>query len=280
MSKMRLRHAIVGGLLGAAISWLMLSKQFATWGYQPNEYYALALGAAIFFPFSWWFSPYLQTKSEKRLISGYGSIMSIFFVLVWLIPINCTGNLKANLYTIPAPIRNQYRISCLFTYASRTWATIHYEVRKKGQLEWEEGPLSGFFDLDIFGHRSKLNRIGLASRYKDKNGNVYGKNKLRFIEMANFIATRWGENYPEDSEIKEVRFFRVEHKVGGKHCMANEEWSRPPLSSVPKENRELLITVPIGGEEAQNQNNNKKIRMPPRIDIKGKTLPSPSGRIK
>lgn len=274
---MRLRDTIVGGVLGGALSWLMLSKQFEIWGYQPQWLYAFALGMAIFLPFSWWFSPYLQTRSEKRLISGYGSIMSIFFVCIWLIPINCTGNLKAKLYTIPAPIRNQYRISCLFTYASRSWATIHYEVRKEGQVEWEEGPLEGFFDLDIFGYRTKLNRIGLASRYKDKNGNVYGKNKRRLKEMGNFIATRWGENYPDDPEIKEVRFFRVQHKVGGKHCMAKEVWSRPPLESIPEAKRELLISVPIGEEEIKSRRGPGSIRTPPRIDIRGKTLPVTGG---
>lgn len=272
---MRLRNTIIGGLLGAGLSWLMLTKQFGTWGYQPKEYYALAFGAAIFLPFSWWFSPFIQTRSSKRLISGYGSIMSILFVCIWLIPINCTGNLKANLYTIPAPIRNQYRISCLFTYASRSWATIHYEVRKNGHLEWEEGPLEGFFDLDIFGYRTKLNRIGLASRYKDKKGNVYGKNKLRLQEMANFIATRWAENYPEDPEIKEVRFFRVSHKVGGKHCMKKEIWSRPALSSIPEGKRELLISVPIGEKEKKER---KTIKLPPRIDIKkDQMIPVPKG---
>ncbi len=271
---MRLRDTIVGGLLGAGLSWLLLSKQFGTWGYQPKEYYALAFGAVLFIPFSWWFSPYIQTRSKDRLISSYGAVMSIFFVCIWLIPINCTGNIKANLYTIPAPIRNQYRISCLFTYASRSWATVHYEVRKNGQLDWEEGPLEGFFDLDIFGYRTKLNRIVLASRYKDKNGKVYGKNKLRLQEMGHFIAKRWGENFPEDPVIKEVRFFRVSHKVGGEHCMKKEVWSRPPLSSIPEKQRELLLSVEIG-EKKGNKNKRNKMRVPPKLNIK-KTLKIPS----
>ena len=35
---MRLRDTIIGGLLGSSLSWLLLSKQFGTRGYQPSEY--------------------------------------------------------------------------------------------------------------------------------------------------------------------------------------------------------------------------------------------------
>lgn len=267
MVQMRIRDTIIGTLLGAGLSWLMLSKQLGTWGYQNKEYWAIAFGIVLFLPFSWWFSPYIRTRSEKRMISPYGSVVSILLVLIWLVPLNCTGNLKANLYTIPAPIRNQYRISCLFTSASRSWHTVHYEVRKEGQVQWEEGPLEGFFELDIFGYRTKLNRVGLASRYKGKDGKIHGKNKTRFIDMAKFIGMRWAENYPTDPEVKEVRFQRVAHKVGKEHCMKREVWSRPALSSIPEEERELLILISLEEEK------NKKKKYQPKFKLNDRVPP-------
>ena len=85
--------------------------------------------------------------------------------------------------------------------------TLHItEVRLAGQLRWKEGPLEGFFDLDIFGYRTRFNRIVGASRYKNSRGEVYGKNKLRLQEMAHFIADRWATLNPDDPAVQEVRF--------------------------------------------------------------------------
>ena len=138
--------------------------------------------------------------------------------------------------------------SCLFTHASRAWHTVHYEVRMVGQLRWEEGPLEGYFDLDMFGYRSRLNRIVLASRYKNKRGMVYGRNKIRLEEMGHFIADRWSVLNPDDSRVQEVRFTRVAHKTGEEHCMARERWSRPPLDTIAKSKHDLIHTVRIRNE--------------------------------
>ena len=116
------------------------------------------------------------------------------------------GSSTGEVVHIPAPLRNQYRISCLFTHASRTWDTAHYEVRLAGQLRWKEGPLEGFFDLDIFGYRTRFNRIVGASRYKNSGVKCTAKNKLRLQEMAHFIAERWATLNPEDPLVQEVRF--------------------------------------------------------------------------
>ena len=152
-----------------------------------------------------------------------------------------TGN-EGETAQFPAAVRNQYRISCLFTHSSKL-AHVHYQVRLKEEMAWQEGPLDGFFDLDIFGYRSKLNRIVLASRAKNKSGKLYSKNRKRLEELSVFIGERWGMLYPEDPPVMEVRFFRVGHKVGEAHCMSREPWSRPPLESIPEVKRELIHRV-------------------------------------
>lgn len=195
----------------------------------------------------YWLSPYITEIVPQRILTIKEFLKFSMFFLLWLVPMVLTGGVSYKpvqqaLNNIPVPIRNQYRISCLFTHPSRTWDTVHYQVRLAGQLRWQEGPLEQFFDLDIFGYRSKLNRIVLASRYKDKQGKVYGQNKIRLEEMAQYIGTRWEELHPEDN-VQEIRFIKLAHKVGGTHCMAREAWSRPPLTSVPESEWDIIHTV-------------------------------------
>jgi uncharacterized membrane protein len=89
-------------------------------------------------------------KNTTRISTNLGMTMSIFLLLYWFIPMTGTGIMGANWYNIPVAVRNQYRISCLFTHSSRSWPTAHFEVRKFGEMTWTEGPLKGYFDLDIF----------------------------------------------------------------------------------------------------------------------------------
>ena len=245
--KTRLLHVVFGIVFGAAMGWL-LQQGSAKIDSTVLLKWMIGLGTLVGTIF-YGLSPYLAKTSEHRHISLYGLVMSILFLVLFIVPMSLTGAVQAKLYHIPAPLRNQYRISCLFTHASRTWDTAHYEVRLAGQLRWKEGPLEGFFDLDIFGYRTRFNRIVGASRYKNKRGEVYGKNKLRLQEMAHFIAKRWETLHPEDPLVQEVRFKRVRHKTGEEHCMKRERWSRPPLSEIPEKKQDLLLTVRIKHEQ-------------------------------
>ncbi len=243
VAKQQWFDTMIGLLLGGALGWLL---QQGTSRLSLNELviwcgvFALVVGVVFYMV-----SPYIRQKTNERQVSLYGMVMSIVFLVVFIVPMSLTGAVQAKLYHIPAPIRNQYRISCLFTHASSTWDTAHYEVRLAGQLRWKEGPLEGYFDLDIFGYRSRFNRIVGASRYKNKQGQVYGKNKIRLEEMAHFIADRWATLNPDDPLVQEVRFKRVRHKTGGEHCMKRERWSRPALADIPTKQHDLLHTVRI-----------------------------------
>ena len=241
--KRRLQDVLIGMLIGSFMGWLLQqgshkieTKTLLIW----MTGLSVLVGSVFYIV-----SPYLRKATTERHISLYGLVMTMFFLVLFIVPMSLTGAVQAKMYHIPAPLRNQYRISCLFTHASRTWDTAHYEVRLAGQLRWKEGPLEGFFDLDIFGYRTRFNRIVGASRYKNSRGEVYGKNKLRLQEMAHFIADRWATLNPEDPAVQEVRFKRVRHKTGEEHCMKRERWSRPPLSDIPQQKQDLLLTVRI-----------------------------------
>jgi hypothetical protein len=247
---MKIMDWVIGALVGAGIGWQFCTKAVAKLGYREHdEVYAALIGALVALIFVAVLRPYARTRSERRLVSPYGMTISVLAIFLWLIPMAMTGSFKSKFHSIPPVVRNQYRISCLFTHSSKSWHTVHYEVRKKGELIWEEGPLEGYFDLDIFGYRSKLNRIVLASRHKNKRKKVYGRNKIRLEEMAQFIGDRWEEINPEDPDVREVRFYRVGHRVGKVHCTSREHWSRPSLSSIPEKKRELIHSVKIGGSK-------------------------------
>ena len=242
-SKQRLKDVVIGMLLGAAMGWLL---QQGSHKIEPKDLLISMTGLSVLVGGVFHVvSPHLRKATAERHISLYGLVMTVSFLVLFIVPMSLTGAVQAKMYHIPAPLRNQYRISCLFTHASRTWDTAHYEVRLAGQLRWKEGPLEGFFDLDIFGYRTRFNRIVGASRYKNSRGEVYGKNKLRLQEMAHFIADRWETLNPEDPIVQEVRFKRVRHKTGKEHCMKRERWSRPPLSEIPQKKQDLLLTVRI-----------------------------------
>ena len=242
-SKRRLKDAVIGLILGASMGWLL---QQGSHKIDTSEVLVWMIGLSLLIGGVFYLvSPHLRIVTAERHISLYGLVMTMAFLVLFIVPMSLTGAVQAKMYHIPAPLRNQYRISCLFTHASRTWDTAHYEVRLAGQLRWKEGPLEGFFDLDIFGYRTRFNRIVGASRYKNSRGEVYGKNKLRLQEMAHFIADRWATLNPEDPAVQEVRFKRVRHKTGEEHCMKRERWSSPPLSDIPQKKQDLLLTVRI-----------------------------------
>lgn len=244
----KVKNTMIWTMWGFFIGWLMNQGRASSW----NDQTALMWGAIVAVlvgGFGYWMTPYLQS-STTRQVSLQSALMSVFFIIVWIIPMTITGavqvdSVQAELQRVPVAIRNQYRISCLFTHASRSWPTIHYEVRFFGQMAWQEGPLEGYFDLDIFGYRSRFNRIVSASRHKNDAGEVVGKNRIRLEEIGVFIADRWAELNPEDPPVQEVRLTEIRHKVGGEHCMAREAWSRPPLSSIPEKDRNVIHTVKI-----------------------------------
>ena len=179
-------------------------------------------------------APFARQFTQSRLVTPYGVVMTILIVFIWLVPMALTGILNTSLLDVPAAIRNQYRISCLFTHSSKSWQTVHYEVRLEGQLSWKEGPLEGFFDVDIFGHRTRFNRIMLASKNNDP------KSRLRRKEVAQYIVNRWPIVFPDTPTVKEIRITQVSNPVGGKHCMARESWSRPVLANVPKRQKRVI----------------------------------------
>ena len=86
----------------------------------------------------------------------------------------------------------------------------------------------------------------MASRRKTKDKKrLQYRNRIRLQEMGEYIASRWAELNPDDSPVRAVRIWRARHPVGGKHCMAREAWSRPPIEDIPEKHLSVVYTAMI-----------------------------------
>ena len=257
-------------LLGGLCIYMILVQDMRTflqslrWGLTSGEIqiYSFVIGTILCAIAGIIISLKINEKSSSRITTPFGVFMSIFLLSYWFIPMSGTGSMGASWYNIPVAIRNQYRIACLFTHSSRSWPTAHFEVLKEGESDWEEGPLEGYFDLDIFGYRSRFNRILSASKGKYKEGKSKGKlypsNRKRLQEMSEYIAKMWAKNNPEDPPVTKVRLSLANHPTGKKHCMAREKWSRPPIEDIPKKYLREVGVFPISSSDAIKTTPSKK----------------------
>jgi hypothetical protein len=280
-------------LLGGAAIYIILAQdlrifiQSFKWGLRSADIQILSffIGIIVCSIAGYTISLSIKEKSTSRIATPFGAIMSVFLMAYWFIPMTGTGAMGANWYNIPVVVRNQYRISCLFTHSSRSWPTAHFEVLKQGESEWEEGPLEGFFDLDIFGYRSRFNRILSASKGKYKEGKSKGKlypsNRKRLQEMSEYIAQTWGKNNPADPPVTKVRLSLANHPTGKKHCMAREAWGRPPLTDIPTKYVREVGIFPMKDSSDNSTTPLKKNATPRKIspEIKQRSLTVPKTKI-
>ena len=200
---------------------------------------------------------YVDHYARKLSIRAYGLVFTMVGIGYWFLPMGMTGIVNQSFLSYPPVLRNQFRIACLFTHKSSSWPTTHYEVQFEEDGAWTEGELDPFFPIDIFGHRTRFNRIVLASKRKSKKTKkITGKNKVRLQEMGMYIRSRWQEFYPDSPKPIRIRYTVVNHPVNPQyftkpeqrdairktHCMAMGEWSRPLLSEInDKHKRDLGI---------------------------------------
>jgi len=180
--------------------------------------------------------PLVTTRTTRRRISGYGLLISVSLVVLWLGPITYTGFLKKDVRGYPRFLRNSHRVSCLFVSSTPYWRTEHYQVRFLGSDEWIEGPEPGFFEVPVYGYRTRFNRLLRQSIRIGRKG------VRRQEQMGDYIQQRWSELSPDDPIIAEVRYIRAKHYVGEPQCMARGAWVKPRIEDIPEENWEVVAS--------------------------------------
>lgn len=152
----------------------------------------------------------------------------VAFALVWLGPITWVGSLKRDVYSLPAWVRHQQRIACLFTGSVSTWKTYHVEVRFGDDPAWVEYEPEEF-EMEVFGYRSRLHRL-LGHSYRKTKGDQ------RIRDVSYYIKANYDKAHPLGPPMTGLRFVSVSHGVellAGQDC----KFKKPRLDELDKSQR-------------------------------------------
>lgn len=119
------------------------------------------------------------------------------FLGLWIVPVVWHSVSPARLRIEPWNFHRCHDISCLFTDRPASRNTYYVEVRYPGQPAWEPLELAGFFEMEPFGYRTRLQRYLERWNRKKSRGRQ---------ELAAWLYSRHAELYPERRQPIELRF--------------------------------------------------------------------------
>lgn len=141
-------------------------------------------------------------KRPRRMLTVYDVALTVLFILAWLIPITYVGATKRDAPWLPDWLRHQHRVSCLFINEVKGWQTYRLEVQRGGSDRWEPMSEENYFELPVFGYRSRLHRV-LGHSYKK------GKGAQRLREVGQYVKERYDQLNPEGPSLDALRFVRI-----------------------------------------------------------------------
>lgn len=170
----------------------------------------------------------------RRMMSPLSLLATVFFLAVWLGPITYVGSAGRDIGWMHRDLRHMQRVACLFTREVGAWGTYHIEIRTAPGAEWVELPLDGYFDMSIFGYRTRFHRL-VGKSYRRGGG------RARSQYLARWIADRYAERNPEAPPLAGVRFVSASRTVAE---LLREEgrFRKLPLAEMPARRRRVLIT--------------------------------------
>jgi len=203
------------------------------------------------------------TPAATRMMSGLGVVASLVFVFAWLGPITYVGSAGKDIKWMHRDLRHMQRVACLFTKEVGAWGTYHIEVRPSAGKDWVELPLDGYFDMSIFGYRTRFHRL-LGKSYRRRGG------RARAEYMARWIADRHHQLDPDAPKLGGVRFVSASRRV---ETLLKEKgrFRKQALADVPKRRRRVLMT--FDGEELRyvprmRSRKGRKLNRPPRRPVR------------
>jgi hypothetical protein len=146
------------------------------------------------------------SASMKPRFARRDVVLALIFIALWLAPMSAVGALKSDIRAYPVYLQNLHRCACLFTNSVRYWSTFHIQIQTSDDAAWSELDEAGYFDMPVFGYRSRFHRI--LSHAWGKPGE-----RRRTDEVARFIAERFHVQNPTGPKLIAIRFARVQHKV-------------------------------------------------------------------
>jgi hypothetical protein len=155
-------------------------------------------------------------------------LLSLAFVLFWLIPITKVGLLGGTIDMAPRAVRPLYQIACLFTHRAKTHANLYYQVQLQGSKRWVTVPESDLSRLKPYAYT----RVHLyLNRLPRSEGS-----ELRRQKLAEFIRARYAELHPEQPPVVTARIISVVFKPGDPRLThPSGAWERPPFAEVDRD---------------------------------------------
>lgn len=166
-------------------------------------------------------------------MSVAGAACSLFFVVVWLLPITYVGSAGHDIRCLDGDLRHMQRVACLFPAEAKWWGTYHIEVQAAPGEAWVELPLDGYFDMSIFGYRTRFHRL-VGKSYRRPGG------EQRSRYLARWIAHRRSEREPGAAPLWGMRFVGAYAPVSELRRETGR-YRKPALADVPDDRRKVLV---------------------------------------
>ncbi len=173
-------------------------------------------------------------RSPGRLMGPFGVAATLFFLVIWLAPITYVGSAGRDIRWMHRDLRHMHRVACLFTKEVGAWGTYHIQVRQTPGGPWVELPLEGYFDMSIFGYRTRFHRM-IGKSYRRSGG------RARSRHLALWIAERYAELNPGEPPLQGVRYVSASRTIAS---LLKEEgrFRKLPLAEVPRRRHRVLMT--------------------------------------
>ena len=171
-----------------------------------------------------------DSSSSLRVSTIYNIVVFSAFCVFWLVPISLVGTFKTNTSKLMGPyMGNLHRVACLFTKSVKHWSTTHVEIQTSDNPTWHEMSEDGFFDMPVFGYRSRMHRI-IGQSYRKRGG------EKRILELTHFIKKRHDELHSKTSTLHALRFVRLYYTIP-ELAEQNGHFQKPLLEAVPKKQK-------------------------------------------
>jgi hypothetical protein len=166
-------------------------------------------------------------------------LLSIGFLLFWLLPITYVGLLGETVGFAPDAVKPLYHIACLFADRASTHANFYYQVQLRGSKRWVSVPESDLSRLKPYNY----SRVHL---YLNRLPNSEGS-ELRRRKLAEFIRARHSELHPEQPPVMAARILLTVFEPGDPR-LANPScgWERPPFAEVDPDDTQVWSTYRFG----------------------------------
>lgn len=149
--------------------------------------------------------------TEQRWRPRVVDILALLgFVLLWLVPMAYVGYRGGAPQRWPITVQDLYSVSCLFGGASERVSVFYLQVRREGQLGWEDLDESEYFRLEPFGHRNRFDRYMARFAYRQQA-------EPQRRELALWLAQADRQKHGDRPPIVAVRFLWADVRIDAEH---------------------------------------------------------------